>query len=598
MKYPTENSDFLEEALRAPQTRRRFLNRAIAAGLATPVVASLLAACGGDVDDTGGDTSAAPTSTAGAAPGTTEETTDSSEETPVDSDATPGSGSTDAPTGNQGGTANVSVLASPTAWDLTKSDWNTWRSVHYLYDRLIITDAEEALVPHLAQSWEIADDGLAYTLALREDVLFHDGTPFNAEAVKFNIERHAALEDSAFYATFNPVESVEVIDDFTAEIILSEVRVNFIYDLSLWGSIQLSPTAYEELGDDFATRPVGTGPFKFNEYEPDSHIDFVRNEDYWAGAPLLDNVRVRIIPEMSVQLIEMETRTIDTMYAVDPKDVGALEDNGVIVEDQLSPGAVFISLNVSRGPTAELAVRKAIAHGIDRDTIISEVLLGFAEKARAGVPSSSAFYSEDIPTVEYDPEEAARLLDEAGWMMGSDGIRARDGVPLYISILSTDYSGYGLYNQIYQEQLKVLGIDSQITTLEWGAYLDQWRENQGDWHLTHHSQGSLLNSTAAIQASWAPSNFWNICQILRSEDPEIMALSEELEKLNEDILVTLDFDERVALGQQAQALYQEHQLTIWLWHNISITGVQPSLKDYDLTHAGRVVELTRAWVDA
>ena len=124
--------------------------------------------------------------------------------------------------GEPGGTATVVTSANPASWDLTNSTWPTWEGVSFLYDRLINFDEEENLIPGLALTWETSADGLEYTLTLRDGVTFHDGTPFNAEAVQFNIQRHLDVPDSGFYAAFEPVASMEVVDDLTIKIVLSE----------------------------------------------------------------------------------------------------------------------------------------------------------------------------------------------------------------------------------------------------------------------------------------------------------------------------------------------------------------------------------------
>lgn len=497
----------------------------------------------------------------------------------------------------QGGAAGLVVGANPASWDLTKSTWATWQAVHFLYDRLLVFDELEALQPSLALSWDVSSDGLEYTLELRDGVVFHDGTPFNAESVQFNIQRHIDMPDSAFYTVYEPVDRVEIIDPLTAKIVLREVRPNFVYEgLAQWGSIQVSPTAYAEQGDNYGTSPVGTGPFVFESYQPGSTINYTRNESYWGGAPYLDSIEVKIIPEPAVQLTEIEAGTADATQ-VSPKDVQTVVDSGLTVEQQIAPGAQFISLNVSRGVTAELAVRRAIALAIDRDTMIDALLFGYAEKSRAGVNERSPFYSEAVPMIEYDPEAAGAILDEAGWVMGDDGIRQRDGDPLVVSILSTDFTDWGLFNQVIQEQLAAIGIDSTISSLEWNAYLDQWRENQGDWNVTYHSQGSQMASTAPIQASWYPEAYWTITQIDDATDPALLEVSEQLQALQDEFEVTLDEDRRLAIAEEAQTIFQENQLTVWLWHSASIMALQPRLHDYQLSHAGRVLELSTAWVE-
>jgi len=510
------------------------------------------------------------------------------------SDTTPEGTPEDGP--KQGGVITMAVAASPTSWEMRKADWPSWNCVQFRYDKLLWADAEENLHPWLVTEWDVSEDGLVYTFKLRDDVKFHDGEPFNAEAVKFNLGERLAPEDHRYHFMYDKIASIDVVDEYTLVVTLKQLDVYFIYDLASWGALQVSPKAFRELGDDFGSNPIGTGPFKLKAYEPDSHIEYVRNEDYWGGAPLLDGVMVRVIPEPSVQVLEMQAGNIDLMHTVQAKDAGTLEEAGIVVNKFASPGSKFVSMNVAKGHTAEWAIRRAIAHAIDRDTIIDEMLYGYGAKSRAGVPEISPYYHGEIDMIPYDPEKAGEILDEAGWIMGDDGVRYRDGEPLVLDILSTDFSTYGQFNEILQEQLRRVGMDSEIRTLEWGAYLDKWR-SEGDFEMTYHSQGSSFHSTAVIPAAWNPSNYWHIHHVRESKDPELMEVSEELEALNQEILHTLDFDKRYELAGEVQQIIQEHQLVVWLWQTQSLAAYQPYVKDIELVEGGRVPDLRKAWID-
>lgn len=499
-------------------------------------------------------------------------------------------------TPKKGGTAVMATNANPLSWDVSKATWPTWEAVIHLYDRLLNFDDKEQLQPGLALSWEVSTNGLEYLLKLRDGVTFHDGTPFDADAVKFNIQRHIDNPDSTWYTTYAPVARVDVIDKLTVNIVLKQVRPNFAYEgLAQWGAAQVSPKAYAAQKGNYGNPPVGTGPFKFQSYEPGSIIKYVRNDAYWGGAPLHDGVHVRVIPEPSVQVTEIEAKTVDAIL-VSPKDVGELQGKGAVIEQRIAPGTSFISLNSSKPPTSELAVRQAIARAIDRDTIIKSVLYGYAEKSRAGVTKDSPFYNADVPEVEYDPKAAGQILDEAGWKMGSGGFRERNGQRLTVNIFSTDFSGWGLYNQIIQEQIKAIGIDSKITSLEWNAYLDHWRTNQGNWNVTYHQQGSIMASTSPIQASWVPNSYWSITQLKDATDPELVKVRDQLQKLGDQFEVELDPQKRKDIAKQAQMIFYQNQLSVWLWHEAVIHAILPRLKDYQLTHAGRILEFGKAWI--
>lgn len=573
--------------------RRSLLRRAVLAGAAFPVVGGLLAACGGNPENE--PTVSGEQGQSGSSGGSSTTTTEAA--SPSASAGASGTTTGSSGTPKKGGVAVIPVTASPTSWNLLKSDWITWEAITYLYDQLLTANEDEEFQPMLATSWEVSDDGLNYTLKLRDDVKFHDGTPFNSAAAKFNLERYLEKEDSAFYPAFEPIQTVDTPDDTTVKLTLKKVSVDMLYNLAGWGTIQISPTVAQKLGDNYSSNPTGTGPFKFKSYVPDSHAEYVRNDDYWQEPALLDGVQIKIIPEPSVQLDNLQAKTVDVVYGVNPNDVQTVEDLNVPVEARLSPGIRLISLNLTQAPTTELAVRKAIARAINRDEIIKKVLYDYAVKARGGAMPGTPYDFQDVPMIEYDPDEAGKILDDAGWKMGSDGIRERDGNKLFLSITTRDSQEWTLYSQIFQEQLKEIGIDSKISSFEWGTYLDNWRENKGEWNLTYMSLGGTFSAITGIQAGWNPDAFWTINQIGKATDPEMKQLSDQLQSIYDEMLETIDLDKRLELGKQAQMLYQEHQLAVWLWHPKSINAVQPYLKDYDLQWHGRIFGLNRAWLD-
>lgn len=576
-------------AFQGLHTRRSFLRRAVTVGVASPAVLALLAACGSSGDETpsaaatGGGSSSSGTA---ASPSTSASVASQPSTSQANAAATP----------KAGGTVNIPIASSPTSWDLLTSDWPTWTVLHSIYDRLLNSDENEKILPMLATSWETSPDGLTYTLKLRNDVKFHSGAPFNADAVKFNINRFLAKTDSAFYTAFQPIKTIDVVDDYTVKFTLSSVQFPFLFTLAGWGTIQIDPAVYQQLGNNYPSNPTGTGPFKFKSYVPDSYVDFVRNDNYWGGPPSIDGVHIKVIPQPNVEVDSLEAKSIDWM-GVQPQDVDSVKKIGVTVKTSNEPGVTFLSLNVTQPPTDELAVRQAIAHAIDRKQIIDKVLYGYAVLARAGASPGSPYYFDDVPMIDFDKDAAGKILDDAGWKMGSGDIRERGGTKLSVSILSTSLGNFQLLNQIVQQQLKAIGIDSTITSLEWGTYLSTWRENKGGWNATVGSQGSLFRSTSVIEASWAPDSFWNICQIAKSTDPQIKQISQQLLDLETKINQEVDLTKRQALAKQAQTLYQNNQLTVWLWHGQGINAIQPYLEGYALTWHGRIINLTKAWLN-
>jgi peptide/nickel transport system substrate-binding protein len=576
-------------------SRRRFLRLGATIGLAIPFAGTLLAACSDDPDE---EEAAATDDTEDTEPDEdVEEPSDDEADEPDEEDAddTPADAS-------EGGEIVIATTANPSSMDLLyRTNWINYHTSHHMYDPVIHLAEDETPEPWLAEDWEVSDDGMLYTLHLREDVDFHDGEHFDAEAMKFTFDRQINDPETQSYSRLvDTVDSVDVIDDYTVEISLQDLRVTFLIDsIAAWQSFPVSPVAVEELGEDFELRPVGTGPFRFQEFEPDSHVVMVRNEDYWNGAPLIDSVRIRIIPEPSVHTFELESGSVDISFGVPIDDLSYVEnDLGLVIDRQVTPNAQFISLNLASGMTTEFAIRRAIALGIDRDSIINDVLYGEVEKSRAGVAEISPFYDESVPMIEHDPDEAAQVLEDAGWELDDDGYRYRDGEKLEIHCLSTDHEdptdhgNWGQMNEFFQEQLRQIGMDLRIETLEWGAYLDEWRT--GNFEMTYHSQGGTfftLHQGGAVR----PDDYWSINQLGKSEVPELEEVAEQLREIFHDMDSELDPEARAAIWREGQMLFYENQLTVWLWHSVNSIAVQPRVRDYEYL---RTVNLSKAWIES
>ncbi len=502
----------------------------------------------------------------------------------------------------EGGTLRIAVSGDPVALDPhLQADWSTRQSIAYMFDGLTIMGAdpdtgEEELWPALAREWEVEEDGLTYTFYLREDVVFHDGTHFDAEAVRFNFEERYLDEEfnsPEYPHIVDRLESVEVVDDYTLK--MHMLRPDIFWLSSLSSLYMVSPTAVQEKGNDgFARHPVGTGPFQFDSYDADSEVRMVRFDDHWRGKPLLDGITVRIIPEDSTQHLELEAGDIDMAYnyAITPADAPRLEDAGVVIERRLTPSNAMLAMNLAEGPTAEYPVRMAIAHAIDRQTIIDEILLGAAEKSNVGLPPISPIYPDHIPLIDFDLEKAGEYLDDAGWEMGDDGVRYRDGEPLKLRILTSDREERVLMSQVLHEQLEEAGFKCDMTTLEWGAYLDACRAGEYDvtyWIL----YGSVWDNYTA-SSNIRSGRHWNIFQI--EDQPKLAEASERIDYLLDTYDETMDRDERVKLISEYQKIMRDNMIIYLMWNEANFNAAQPWVHDYHLYNYN-LFFLYETWLD-
>lgn len=481
----------------------------------------------------------------------------------------------------QGGTVTIAWPEAVNNLDLAYiAGWVAFGAAHHLTDPLILLDAEGQPQPALARAWEVSDDNMVYTLHLRDDVTFHDGLRFDAEALRANIQRTLDDPDTMQHERFtNTIGAIEVVDDFTLRITLKELDASFLFDvLAHWQVRPISPADIPNRSAATMTeRYAGTGPFKFESFVADDSFTLVKNEDYWRGAPNIDRVVFRFLPERSVHTVELLAGSVDVSTSVLLDDVALLERQGLNVQTAPWIVVAMLTMNVSRGFTAELAVRQAIRHAVDRQQIMDTVLLGYPTLSRAGVPEGTALYSDGVSGVEYDPELAGRILDEAGWLMGADGIRYRDGVALRPHFLNPA-GGHAANAEIVQEQLRLVGIDTRFEVAEGGTYGPRWRE--GDYELSMTAQGGT-NWGSFIGGSVHPDDFWTVNQIRFSEDPELLAVADELREIIAEVRSTVDLDARRAAWARGQQLFQDNALTYWLWHMPTILVTQPRLKGFE-----------------
>ncbi len=350
---------------------------------------------------------------------------------------------------------------------------NDFRILVNLYDGLVrYKDGTLEVEPSLATSWNISDDGKTYTFKLRDGVKFHDGSPFNAAAVKFNFDR-MLKEDNPYHDTgpfplaffFSSVDSVNVIDDLTVEFKLKEPYAPFLSNLAYPTGLIVSPAAVMKWGKDFGRHPSGTGAYKFDSWEANSKVVITRNDDYWDGAPSLDAIVYRPITDANTRVAEMLSGGLDVMVEVPPDSVAQFSDNPAFkVYEQAGPHVWFLILNVKDGPFSNKLVRQAANYAINKKAIVDNILQGTAEVAAGPTPPAFAWaYDDALQPYPYDPDKAKALLKEAGY----DGKE----VTFYVT-----EGGSGMLDPVamgtaIQADLEAVGMKVKIETYEWNTFL-------------------------------------------------------------------------------------------------------------------------------
>jgi peptide/nickel transport system substrate-binding protein len=341
-----------------------------------------------------------------------------------------------------------------------------------VYDTLVYLDPDTGdFVPGLAKDWEISDDEMTYTFYLRDDVTFHDATPFDAEAVRFNLDRITSPDLASQKARFmlGPYERTEVVDEHTVRIHLSEPFAPLLDSLSQVYLGMASPTAVQKWGDEYQLHQVGTGPFIFAEYVPQDHLLLRRNPDYAWGPSVyrhttaqVDEIEFRFFVDPATRSPALETGDADVMGEIPPQDASRLAENDAFrIEAVPIPGAsLMFFLNTTRAPLDDIRVRQALLYGTDRQAIISTIFRDTSPVAYGPLAQNTFGYEPAVRDYyAYDPSQAAALLDAAGWTdTDGDSIRDKDREPLMLDMVSMGWGYMPEVGQLLTAQWSELSI--------------------------------------------------------------------------------------------------------------------------------------------
>ena len=318
-------------------------------------------------------------------------------------------------------------------------DTVTTTVVNQMHDALYMVNEHFELEPVLAESYEASADGKSYTFKLRQGVKFHDGADFTSVDVKYTYDWiKDPANASTRGATMELVESVETPDDFTVVVNLTDADATFMVNTA---TVLIYPSAYHaEVGEDaYSGAPIGTGAFKLDggEWIPASSTRLVANEDYFRGRPNFDEFRIDVLPEASQRFDALDTGTADnSVWSLNAEDNTKLVESGNFTVYQILNNAVnHFVLNNERPFFSDVNVRKALLQATNRQAFIDDVYLGQAVLATSNLsPNVEKFYNPEVTLYEHDPEAAMALLEEAGWVAGDDGVRAKDGERLAFTL--------------------------------------------------------------------------------------------------------------------------------------------------------------------
>ncbi|CAN5674587.1 glutathione ABC transporter substrate-binding protein [soil metagenome] len=375
-----------------------------------------------------------------------------------------------------GGSLSIAYTSTSPHIDIQATNQGSLsESAHYIYETLFDRNAEGDIVGLLATGFEISDDGLAYTFSLQSGVTFHDGTPFDAEAVKYNFERKISLQLPTWDSI--PWDSIEVVDPLTVRVHLTAPAPHIVPVLSSKTWSMYSPTWAEAVGPDgVKSDGVGTGPFTVVDFRPNDTLRLARYEDYWQdGLPYLDEVVFRVITDANTRAALLESGDVDLALGLPvPVTERLKNDPRFNVQSALGARQYYMPLNNTKAPTNDVLVRQAINHAVDKEGIIRAVFLGVgAEVADAVYMTPVVDGYVPAGTYEYDPERAEELLEQAGWTMGPDGVRVKDGERMVLTLFTRRGSVTGDFEtaELVQGMLADVGVEVDMQVLESASFV-------------------------------------------------------------------------------------------------------------------------------
>jgi peptide/nickel transport system substrate-binding protein len=465
----------------------------------------------------------------------------------------------------------------------------------FIYNGLVKYDKDYNIVPDLASSWDIENDGKTIRFHLRKDVLWHDGQKFTANDVMFTYKTIIDPKTPTAYAgDYKLVKEAKLIDEYTIE---------FTYEKPLapalisWGSLQVLPEHLLKGKDisksGLARKPVGTGPFKFKTWETGNRLVLQANDTYFDSKPPLMGILYRIIPDQNTEFMELKAGNID-MMGLTPlqylRQTGTPDFNQKYTKYKyLADGYTFLGFNLAKVPFSDVRVRQAFAYAIDKQEIIKGVLMGLGEEAVGPYKPGTKWFDGNVKRYPYDPAKAKALLKEAGFEdKNNDGVLEKDGRPFSFTLITNQ--GNPLREktaQIIQERLKTVGIQAKIRIIEWTSFLKNYVDNGNfdvvllGWNIPQDPDNyTVWHSSNAVPGGL---NF------IQYKNPEV-------DKLLEEGRSTFNDEERRKAYFKFQEILGQDQPYVFLYVPYSLPAVSSRIHNIKAAPAGITYNLEKWYV--
>ncbi len=445
-----------------------------------------------------------------------------------------------------------------------------------MYNGLVGLTPQLELVPELAESWDVEEDGALYRFHLRDDVTWHDGEPFTSADVKFSFEEVLLKFHSRTAASVGAaIDSIETPDENTVEFRFKEPYAPLLLQLDVTEAPIVARHVYEgtdPLENPANLDPVGTGPFELESYRPGAEVRLTRNPDYFkVDLPFLEEVVMRIVPEPGNQVVALEAGEIGWLFGVPGPDLDRLRTDPAygFIETSVNPGGsnciMTVSYNLDRPMFQDVRVRRAIAHALDRQQFLERVLFGQGAVADApissGIPAAHATSLDGMPV--HDSAEAERLLDEAGWAREGDGVRMAagvegvpDGTPLSFNFLH--FPSFSSYGELFRAQLAEVGVDVTLRPLEPPVFAEKvFADREFDTNIISYCNGA--DPEIGVKRMYLSSNIGSVPFSNSSayRNPEV-------DRLFEEARTTVDADARSEVYQRIQEILVQDLPYFWI----------------------------------
>ena len=451
-------------------------------------------------------------------------------------------------------------------------DGESSKPICQMYEGLLkYGDNNTEVEPCLAESWEVSGDGLTYTFKLRQGVKFHDGTDFNAEAVKYNVDRQTVNKtEDMLYAdfVFGDVAECNVIDDYTVEIVLNKVSTPFLNNLAMsLGAPMVSPTACEANNNNLNEAPCGTGPYKFVRWDKNEAVVMERNEDYWGEKGVAKQIVFKTITDNSARVVALTNGEVDIIDGIDANVVDQVTSAGALLNMAEGMNINYLAYNTQRITDPE--VRKALSQAVNVPELVASLYRGYASEATSILPTFMPGYSADVKQVSYDPEAAAQTL-------------ADKGVTELHMLAYTNPRPYNTATgqtlaEALQGYYEKVGVTCTIDSYDWTTYKE--KVGTGDYDVCLYGW---------IGDNGDPDNFMNL---LASEDIEMNVAQyhdEEFKTMLAEAASTPNGDERNAIYAQMEQKLADECVWLPISHQENLSAYQSNVHNYIAHPTGNV----------